>query len=93
MNRVRGARLAGQIRGSGAGPDQHLVEIARQHVDGKRNRRIGQIDDHVDALDLVPVAGDGRPNVDFVLVVRRHYLYLHAELAGVVVDRELRRNH
>ena len=92
MHRVGRAPRAGQQRSAGARPDQHLVPVAGDLVDGERDRRVGYVDDHADALVLGPFAGDLGAEIGLVLVIAGHHVDLASGgLAAVVLDRHLRR--
>ena len=73
--------------------DQHLVLLARDVGDRERDRRIGQVDDHVDAVDVEPAARDRRADIGLVLVVGGEDLDLALRLLGEILDRDLRRDH
>ena len=59
MDGVGRARLACQVRTCRADVEIGLVQVARDFVDRKRDRRRADIDDHVDAVRLGPLARDG----------------------------------
>jgi hypothetical protein len=58
----------------------------RDLVHGKRDTRVGHVDDDVDLVGVVPLARDARADVGLVLVVRRDELDLVAAFldAGVL---------
>ena len=79
---------AGQVGRAGARVDEDLVLLLGDLVDRERDRRGRHVDDHVDAVLVVPLAGDVGGDVGLVLVVGRDDLDLDALAGGVeVLDR------
>ena len=86
------ARLAGQVRRRRARREERLALVLGDLVDGERDAGIRHVDDHVDLVDVVPLARDGRADVRLVLVVGRDDLDLVAALLDAgVLDGHLRR--
>src|SRR5713226_10702293 len=85
MDRVWRAGLAGQIRGAAGRNDQRLVLLARDLVDGKRDRRGRDIDYHVDLIYVIPLPYDVRAHIGLVLMIGGQNLDLHPLLGGVEI--------
>jgi hypothetical protein len=91
---VRRAALAGQLAGDAARGDEHLVRIARDVADRERDRRIGYVEDDVDAVDVEPPPRHGGADIDFVLMVAGDHLDRSpVQLAAKILSRELCRDH
>jgi hypothetical protein len=85
------AFLAGQQRRAGAGRDERLVLFHRHIGDAERDRRIGQVEDSVDALGFIPAPGDGHADVGLVLMIGGDDLHhLAGGLAAVILHRQFR---
>ena len=80
VDRVRRARLAGEVGRRGAGDEERLALVLGDLVDGQRHAGVRHVDDDVDLVDVVPLAGDVRADVGLVLVVGRDELDLVAAL-------------
>ena len=89
MDRIGGAFCPGQKRRSRTRTDDHLVPGPTDIRDRQRNRRVRQVDDHIDPFGIEPSAGDCRTDIRLVLVVGREHLHLSRGLFGEVLDREL----
>ena len=83
---------AGDVGAAAAGIDVDLVLLAGQRGDRQRDRGGRHVEDRVDLLVVVPVAGDVDADVGLVLVVGGDHLdRLALHLAAVVGDRHLDR--
>ncbi|MGX0981925.1 hypothetical protein AB7M67_003034 [Bradyrhizobium japonicum] len=88
MHGVRRAFLAGEQHRAGPRSDEDLVLLGAHAGDGERDRRVGDIEDRVHAVVLVPAPGDADPDVRLVLVIRRDDLDgLAGGLAAIILDR------
>ena len=85
VDRRRRAGLAGQVGGRRPGDEEDLVLLAADLVDRQRGRRGRHVDDDVDAVLVVPLAGDVRGDVGLVLVVGGDDLDVDALGGGVEV--------
>ena len=74
------ACLAGQIRRGRTGGQEHLALVAGDLVDRERDAGIGNVDDDVDLVDVVPLARDAGADVGLVLMVGGDDLDLVAAL-------------
>ncbi len=85
---------AGEQRRAGARADQHLVVVAHDLANRQRDRRVGNVGDHADALVLEPAPRDRGAEIGLVLMVGGDHLDFAAGcLAAVVLDRQLRADH
>jgi hypothetical protein len=76
-----------------AGNEENLALLARNLVHRERDAGVGNVEDHVHPVDVVPLACDLRADVGLVLMVGRHDLDLHALLGRAeVLDRHARRD-
>ncbi len=92
VDRGRRAGLAGQVRGSGAGNQEHLALVARDLLDREGNARSRHVDDRVDPVIAEPLIGDRRADIGLVLVVGADQLDLLAvDAAAEIGDRHPRR--
>jgi hypothetical protein len=67
----------------------HLVLLARHVVHGERHGGIRHIYDHVDVIDVVPLARNAGADIRLVLVVGADEIDLHAVGGRIeVVDRQ-----
>jgi len=91
-NRVRRARLAGEVGGGGARIEMHHVLLARHVAHRERNAGIRRVDDGIDLVIVDPLPGDVGAEVRLVLVVAAQHIDLPAlrRQAGVL-DRHLDR--
>ncbi len=81
---------AGDVGTAAAGIDVDLVLLARQRRDWQRDRRGRHVEDRIDLVVVIPVAGDADADVGLVLMVSGHHLdRLALYLAAVIFDRHL----
>ena len=83
----------GPVRSDAAAPDTRktLFFVAHDVVHGQRHRGRRHVDDHVDLIDIKPLAGNGRADVWLVLVIGPDDLDLQSLLRGTnVLDRHAR---
>ncbi|MEY9387837.1 hypothetical protein ABIF93_006094 [Bradyrhizobium japonicum] len=82
------AFFAGQQHRAGARSDEDLVLLGAHAGDSERDRGVGDVEDRVHAVILVPAPGDADPDVGLVLVIRRDDLDGPAGgLSAIVFDR------
>ena len=88
---VHGVGIAlrpGEVGGCRAGDDEHLVLGGGDLAHRQRHARIRHVDDDVDLVDVVPLVGDLRTDIRFVLMVAADQLDLHIRIGlGEVGDR------
>jgi hypothetical protein len=70
----RGALLAREIRGSGAGVYVGLVLLLGDGIDRERDRGGRNVRNHVHAVPVEPLPSDARAYVRLVLVIAGHQL-------------------
>jgi len=58
VDRVGRARFTGEIGRRRRGDDEGLALVARDLIDRERDAGVGHVEDHVDLLGVVPLAGD-----------------------------------
>ena len=75
VNKRRRALRAGQNGACSPGDDQRLAALLCNLVNGQGYRRVGDIHDEVNAIDLIPAAGNVGTDVGLVLVVCKNKLY------------------
>ncbi len=83
MDRVGRAVLAGDVGRGAAGDQQDLVLLLRDLVDGQHHGRSRHVDDHVDLVDVEPLARHVGADIRLVLVIGRHDLDLVVALIGL----------
>ena len=94
VDRVGGARLAGEVGGGGARDQQRLALVAGDLVDGERDAGVRHVDDHVDLVGVEPLPGHLGADVGLVLVVGGDDLDLQSLLVGAeVLDGHTGRHH
>jgi len=87
---IRRTLFAGQQHRACARSDEGLVLLRAHAGDGKRDRRVRNVEDRVDAVVLVPAPRDADPDVRLVLMIRRDDLdRLARGLSAIVFDRHL----
>ena len=74
-------------------PISDLVLFAHDVADRQRDRRVGHVDDHVDAFDVEPASRDVGADVGLVLVIAEDHLDLALRLLRKVLGRHLRGEH
>ena len=83
--------LAGQVRRRGADDDVDLLLLGGDSLHCKRDRRRGEVGDHVDALGIIPATSDARSEIGLVLVIGADQLDLLAEHAAAeILNRHFR---
>ena len=89
---VGGAGRARDRRGRGADDDVDLLLLGGDSLHRKRDRRRGEVGDHVHAFGVVPAPRDVACEIGLVLVIGADQLDLLAEHAAAeILDRHLRR--
>ena len=94
MYGVRRAGLAGQVGGGRSRNQEDLILILDDLADRERDRRSGDVDDHIDLIDVDPPAHDVRADVGLVLMVGAEDFDFHPFRRGAgVLHRHARGHH
>ena len=89
-----GAVLAGEVGGADGARDRDAVALLGDSFHCQRHGGIGEVDDHVDVIDVEPSAYDGDADIRLVLVIADRHLDGLAEHAPAhVLDRHAGRDH
>jgi hypothetical protein len=80
---------SGEIRTCRTGGDKDLVLLTGNLADCERHTRVRHVGDHVDVIDVVPLVGNLRADIRFVLVVAADHLNFHIRM----IFHEIRCRH